>query len=62
MPPSSAFPMRRRSARDEFFPKALLDPGGIHGLDSLMAEAVTLKFITTPLTKQQAAELIQIQK
>jgi NitT/TauT family transport system substrate-binding protein len=51
-----------KRARDEFFPKALLDPGGIHGLDSLMAEAVTLKFITTPLTKQQAAELIQIQK
>jgi hypothetical protein len=27
-----------------------------------MAEAVTLKFIPTPLTQQQAAELIRIQK
>ena len=30
-------------------------------LDSLMEEAVTLKFIPAPLTKQQQAELIQIQ-
>jgi hypothetical protein len=27
-----------------------------------MQDAVTLKFITTPLTKEQLAELIQIQK
>ena len=51
-----------KRVRDDFFPKSLLDPNEIHGLDSLMAEAVTLKFIATPLTKQQAAELIQIQK
>jgi NitT/TauT family transport system substrate-binding protein len=51
-----------KRVRDDFFPKSLLDPNEIHGLDSLMAEAVTLKFIATPLTAQQAAELIQIQK
>jgi NitT/TauT family transport system substrate-binding protein len=51
-----------KRARDEFFPKSLLDPDEIHGLASLMAEAVTLKFIMTPLTREQAAELIQIQK
>jgi NitT/TauT family transport system substrate-binding protein len=51
-----------KRARDDFFPKSLLDPDEIHGLESLMTEAVTLKFITTPLTKQQAAELIQIQR
>jgi NitT/TauT family transport system substrate-binding protein len=54
-------PMAKR-VRNEFFPKSLLDPDDIHGLDSLMAEAVTLKFIPTPLTQQQAAELIRIQK
>ena len=51
-----------KRVRDDFFPKSLLDPGEIHGLDSLMAEAVTLKFIATPLTKEQIAEVIQIQK
>jgi NitT/TauT family transport system substrate-binding protein len=50
-----------RKVRDEFFPKALLSPDQINGLDSLMEEAVTLKFIPAPLTKAQQAELIQIQ-
>jgi len=50
-----------RHVRNDFFPKSLVDPDEIHGLDSLMAEAVTLKFISAPLTKQQIAELIQIQ-
>jgi NitT/TauT family transport system substrate-binding protein len=49
-----------KRVRDEFFPKSLVDPDAIHGLDSLMAEAVTLKFIPAPLTKEQLAELIQI--
>ena len=49
-----------KRVRDEFFPKSLLDPDKIAGLDSLMEEAVTLKFIPTPLTKEQTAELIQI--
>ena len=48
--------------RDDFFPRALIEPDDIHGLDSLMAEAVTLKFIPTPLTKEQVAELVRIQK
>jgi NitT/TauT family transport system substrate-binding protein len=48
--------------RDDFFPKSLVDPDEIHGLDSLMNEAVTLKFIPAPLSKEQLAELIQIQK
>src|SRR5665647_378301 len=49
-----------KRVRDEFFPKSLIDPDKIAGLDSLMAEAVNLKFIPTPLTKEQIAELIQI--
>ena len=50
-----------KQVRNDFFPKSLLDPDEIHGLESLMAEAVTLKFIAAPLTKAQLAELIQIQ-
>jgi NitT/TauT family transport system substrate-binding protein len=51
-----------KRVRDEFFPRSLLDPDEIHGLDGLMAEAVTLKFIPAPLTKEQVAELVQIVK
>jgi NitT/TauT family transport system substrate-binding protein len=49
-----------KRVRDDFFPKGLIDPDKIAGLDSLMEEAVTLKFIPAPLTKAQTAELIQI--
>ena len=49
-----------RRVRDEFFPKALINPDAISGLNSLITEAVTLKFIPAPLTPQQRAELIQI--
>jgi NitT/TauT family transport system substrate-binding protein len=49
-----------KRVRDEFFPKSLEDPDAIHGLDSLIPEAVTLKFIPEPLSKEQIAELVQI--
>lgn len=52
-------PLARR-VRDEFFPKSLIWPDEIKGLDSLMEEAVALKFVTAPLTQQQTTELIQI--
>src|SRR5262249_4434484 len=42
-----------RKVRDDFFPKSLIWPDEIKGLDSLMEEAVTLKFIPEPLSKQQ---------
>lgn len=51
-----------KRVRDDFFPKSLVDPDDIHGIDSLMAEAVMLKFIPAPLGRQQVAELIQILK
>jgi NitT/TauT family transport system substrate-binding protein len=54
-------PLAKR-VRDDFFPKALVSPDEIKGLDSLLQEAVTLKFIPAPLSKEQLAELIQIQK
>jgi len=53
-------PIARR-VRDEFFPKSLIWPDEIKGLDQLMAEAVQLKFIPAPLSKEQVADLIQIQ-
>jgi ABC-type nitrate/sulfonate/bicarbonate transport system substrate-binding protein len=53
-------PLAKR-VRDDFFPKSLLSPDEIKGLDSLMAEAVSLKFIPEPLTAAQLSELIQIQ-
>ena len=42
-----------KRVRDEFFPKALIYPDEIKGLDTLMPEAVSLKFIPEPLTKAQ---------
>ena len=51
-----------KRVRDDFFPKSLVDPDQIHGLDALMAEAVSLKFVPAPLTKDQVAELVQIVK
>ena len=50
-----------RRVRDDFFPKSLINPDEINGLNSLMHEAVELKFIAAPLTKEQLAQLIQLQ-
>jgi NitT/TauT family transport system substrate-binding protein len=52
-------PLARR-VRDEFFPKALVWPDEIKGLDSLMEEAVMLKFISAPLTKEQVDDFVRI--
>ena len=52
-------PLAKR-VRDEFFPKSLVNPDQIHGIETLIPEAVNLKFIPAPLTKEQVAELIQI--
>jgi len=49
-----------KRVRDEFFPKSLVNPDEIHGLGTLVPEAVNLKFIPAPLSKEQIAELIQI--
>jgi ABC-type nitrate/sulfonate/bicarbonate transport system substrate-binding protein len=49
-----------KRTRDEFFPKAAVDPDTIVGLDLVVPDAVTLKFTATQLTKDQLAELIQV--
>jgi len=53
-------PELAKRVRDEFFPKSLVDPDAIKGVDSVMKEAVNLKFISEPLTQKQLDELIQI--
>ena len=51
--------MAKRS-RDDFFPRASLNPDRIIGLDIIVKDAVALKFTATEMTKEQLAELIQI--
>jgi NitT/TauT family transport system substrate-binding protein len=46
--------------RDKFFPKSLLLPDQVSGLDAQMADAVTFKYLAEPLSKDQLAELIRI--
>ncbi len=53
-------PMARR-VRDEFFPKELMQTAEIKGLETLIPEAVELKYIPAPLSQQQLGELIAIQ-
>jgi len=54
---SEAFAQR---LRDEFFTKNMLSPDRIIGLDAIMKEAITSRYIQTPLSKGQITELIQI--
>lgn len=51
-----------RRTRDEFFPRATIDPDRISGLDAVMADGVRFKFLPAPLTPQQLAQVIQIPK
>ena len=51
---------KAKRIRDDYFPKEVLSPDEIVGLDLIMPEAVNLKFISAPLTKAQISELIQI--
>jgi len=51
---------KAKRIRDDYFPKSVLVPDKIVGIDLIMPEAVKLKFIPAPLTTEQLAELIQI--
>ena len=44
----------------EFLPREAVDPDRISGVDDIMADAVTFKYIPAPLTKAQLDQLIQI--
>ncbi len=45
--------------RDEFFPKNNLSPARISGLDNAMADALALKFIAAPFTKEQMDDFLK---
>ncbi len=53
-------PLARR-VRDEFYPKENMDPSRISGLEQAMADAVELKFLAAPLTKEQLDQFFQLQ-
>jgi ABC-type nitrate/sulfonate/bicarbonate transport system substrate-binding protein len=46
--------------RDEFLPKAALQPDRVLGIDQVMRDAIEYKFLSAPLSKEQLAEAIQI--
>src|SRR6266704_4261389 len=48
-----------REVRDQFYPKENLRLDRLSGLDAAMADAVSLKFLPAPLTKQQQDELFK---
>ena len=51
---------KAKRTRDEFFPSPAIEPDTIVGLDTIVNDAVELKFTAAPLTREQLAELIQI--
>ena len=51
---------KAKRTRDEFFPPPAIEPDTITGLDTIVKDAVELKFTATQLSKEQLAELIQI--
>ena len=44
----------------QLIPKETMDPDRVVGIDQIIAEAVSMKFLTIPLTAEQIKELIQI--
>ena len=49
-----------KRVRDQFFPKAAVNPDKVVGLETIVKDAVDLKFTATQLTPEQIATLIQI--
>ena len=49
-----------KRVRNDFFPKASVDPDRIVGLETIVQDAVALKYTAAPLSKEQLAELVQI--
>ena len=51
---------KAKRTRDEYFAPPAIEPDTITGLDTIVKDAVELKFTAQQLTKEQLAELIQI--
>jgi NitT/TauT family transport system substrate-binding protein len=49
---------KAKRTRDEFYPWEALDPDKIVGLDAIVRDAVTLKYLSAPLTQAQLDELV----
>ena len=47
-----------RQTRDQFFPRAAIDPDRIVGLDAVMDDGVRFKFMAAPLTPAQVAQVV----
>jgi ABC-type nitrate/sulfonate/bicarbonate transport system substrate-binding protein len=53
-------PATAARALKEFLPREAVDPGRLSGLDDVMADAVTFKYMAALLSASELAELIQI--
>lgn len=51
---------KAKRTRDDFFPRAAVEPDKIVGLDTIVKDAVALKFTPTEMTQAQLDDLIQI--
>jgi NitT/TauT family transport system substrate-binding protein len=51
---------KAKRTRDGFFPRQSVDPDKVVGLDTVVQDAVALKYTAAPLTQAQLGELIQI--
>ncbi|MDB5598766.1 MAG: sulfonate transporter [Xanthobacteraceae bacterium] len=51
---------KAKRTRDDFFPKESINPDKVIGLDTIVQDAVAMKYTAAPLTKEQLADLIQI--
>jgi NitT/TauT family transport system substrate-binding protein len=51
---------KAKRTRDDFFPRAAIEPDKIVGLDVIVKDAVALKYTAMELTKAQLDDLIQI--
>jgi NitT/TauT family transport system substrate-binding protein len=49
-----------RQTRDQFFPKAAIDPNVLKGLESIMEDGIKFKFLAAPLTAEQIKQLVAI--
>lgn len=49
-----------RQTRDQFFPKAAIDPDRINGLDAIMQDGVRFKFMAAPLSPDQVRQVVAI--
>ena len=51
---------KAKRTRDGFFPRQSVDPDKVVGLETVVQDAVALKYTAAPLTQAQLGELIQI--